>query len=532
MHDILSFRKIEGGCMLKRIIFVLPLVLAIIAQAYAQELFVNKDGSVRNIDTRAMTMTDGGFYLATKKELYRTDDPRSKWEEVFSLPSGENEIGCIGSSRHSLFIGTKRGLYRSQDNGRSWNNIFKTIIPDKSSVLCVAASKYNPSAILLGTERGVFLSNDDGSSWRDIGCNLKNKPIKCIAVSKDVIYAAGSDGLYSKRVAEDVWERIYVRSSLEKNSEEELADSVPVEEYDGSVNCIMFNGSRVYAGIDKKIKFSDDDGRSWKDFARGGLGGVINYILASRKTDDIYCATAKGVYKYDKDKNLWAELYKGMDRSVSTKSILFDGDGEASLWAVTDGGLYRLESGRFAADQYIDIERNLKSLKIIFDNEPTFKQLRQAALNYGDVNPDKIMKWHKESRLRALIPKVSVGYDSNRSTNSEIYTSANKDYVFVGPDDIASGLDVSVSWDLANLIWSDDQTNIDARSRLTTQLRNDILDDLRRAYYERRRLQFDLSANLPKDMKLRFEKELRIQELTQVIDDLTGNYLSEHIRSS
>jgi hypothetical protein len=59
------------------------------------------------------------------------------------------------------------------------------------------------------------------------------------------------------------------------------------------------------------------------------------------------------------------------------------------------------------------------------------------------------------------------------------------------------------------------------------QLRNDILDDLRRVYYERRRIQFELFAMPPKDLKMRFEKETRLQELTQAIDDLTGNYFSE-----
>ena len=80
------------------------------------------------------------------------------------------------------------------------------------------------------------------------------------------------------------------------------------------------------------------------------------------------------------------------------------------------------------------------------------------------------------------------------------------------------------------MIWSADQTSIDVRSRLTTQLRNDILDDLRRAYYERKRLQFDMLTSPSKDAKLRFEKEFRIRELTQALDDLTGNYFSSHLR--
>ena len=201
-------------------------------------------------------------------------------------------------------------------------------------------------------------------------------------------------------------------------------------------------------------------------------------------------------------------------------------------------------------DQYVDIERNIKSLKIMFSNEPTFKELQRAAMKFAEVDPEKIRNWRSQARMKALFPKVSVGLDKNNSTNYQIYTSATKDYIVTGPDDISSGVDVSLSWDIGNLVWSqnqnidglkrtgmiwlwsDDQTNIDVRSRLTTQLRNDILDDLRRAYYERRRLQFEFMQYPPTDLKVRFEKELRIQELTQTIDDLTGNYLSEHIRKA
>ena len=97
-----------------------------------------------------------------------------------------------------------------------------------------------------------------------------------------------------------------------------------------------------------------------------------------------------------------------------------------------------------------------------------------------------------------------------------------------GQDSVDWG--ATVSWELGNLIWNDDQTNIDVRSRLMVQLRNDILDDLRRTYYERKRLQFELMSGPPKDMNAKFEKELRLQELTQAIDDLTGNYFSEHFK--
>ena len=62
------------------------------------------------------------------------------------------------------------------------------------------------------------------------------------------------------------------------------------------------------------------------------------------------------------------------------------------------------------------------------------------------------------------------------------------------------------------------------------ELRDDIMNEVTRTYFERRRLQIDLLASPPQDLKLSLEKELRLQELTADIDALTGNYFSEHLQ--
>jgi len=216
----------------------------------------------------------------------------------------------------------------------------------------------------------------------------------------------------------------------------------------------------------------------------------------------------------------------------SVNRLIFGGEDEKVLLAVTDKGLYTFESGSYLMDKYQDIDKSLKTLKVAFDGEPTFKELQQAAIRYAEVSPEKIKKWRSESKARALLPKVSFGMDRD---TSELWhweggstTKADDDILRPGRDTI--DWDATISWELGDLIWSDDQTNIDVRSRLMVQLRNDILDDLRRAHYERKRVQFELMTNPPRDINLKFEKELRLQELTQAIDDLTGNYFSEHTK--
>jgi len=91
------------------------------------------------------------------------------------------------------------------------------------------------------------------------------------------------------------------------------------------------------------------------------------------------------------------------------------------------------------------------------------------------------------------------------------------------------GWDISLEWDLADLIWNPSQaSSIDTRSKLNTQLRLDILDEINRVYFERIRLKRELSQDNLTEEDL-FKKQLRLLELTAIIDGYTGGYLSKRI---
>ncbi len=518
--------------MFMKVAFAVILVVMLAVPAYSQELWVGKDGNIRNVDSRAMVSDGNLLYLATRNEVYKGTAGNEKWESIFSLAAGDNEVTCLTGRGKNILIGTKRGIFRSEGGGKAWRNVFRTLFADKSNIISLDTSKYDLKKVAAVTAKGIFLSYDLGEHWKDISGNLKNKSLHCIALNKELIYVGGEDGLYVKKEDSDAWERICARSTPERPEGEESEEPAEEPEYRGAVNCIAVKGASVYIGIDEKILYSETGGKDWRDFERQGLGGVINDIIISKKEDKLYCATSKGVFEFDKETSRWRELYKGMDRIRAVNDIELAGEEGRSLWALTEKGVYKFEPGKYTGNQYTDIENSLKTFKIIFDGEPTYTQLAKAAMKFNEVSPDKIAKWRKAAQVRALMPKVSLGMDKHQSTNYEIYTSATRDYVTSGPDDIYNALNFSVSWDLSNLIWSDDQTNIDVRSRLTTQLRNDILDDLRRTYYERKRLQFEIMQSPPQDQRLLFEKQMRIRELTQEIDDLTGNYLTENMRKN
>lgn len=176
-------------------------------------------------------------------------------------------------------------------------------------------------------------------------------------------------------------------------------------------------------------------------------------------------------------------------------------------------------------------EATIKDVLEYFADDPTIQEVQAAAIEYAEVHPDKILKWRRKAKYKALAPTVSFDYVEERDRTATRYLPTSTTY-YMEPHDYDRQWSAGLGWDLSDLIWSTDQTSIDVRSRLMVQLRNDVLDEVTRTYFERRRLQVEMLLSPPEDMKERIEQELRIQELTADIDALTGGYLSRKLKEA
>ena len=61
-------------------------------------------------------------------------------------------------------------------------------------------------------------------------------------------------------------------------------------------------------------------------------------------------------------------------------------------------------------------------------------------------------------------------------------------------------------------------------------MRDDILDEVTKVYFERIRVRTELDNLAIEDKRKRFEKELRLRELTAMLDGLTGGYFSRSVK--
>ena len=187
-----------------------------------------------------------------------------------------------------------------------------------------------------------------------------------------------------------------------------------------------------------------------------------------------------------------------------------------------------LASFVFADENSAPLETQAQDILKRFEGEPSISDVQEAAIKYAEVHPDKIKEWRDAARKKALLPNVSVGLDRYVTDYWHWDSGTNPDTLQKGKD--AVSWDVTMTWDMGELIWNNDQTSIDTRSKLMVELRDDIMNEVTRTYFERRRLQIELLASPPQDLKLSLEKELRIQELTADIDALTGGYFFRKLK--
>jgi len=183
----------------------------------------------------------------------------------------------------------------------------------------------------------------------------------------------------------------------------------------------------------------------------------------------------------------------------------------------------------FADENAASLENQTQDILKKFAGEPTIRDVQNAAIEYAEVNPAKIKEWRDSAAKKALLPNVSVGLDRYATDYWHWDSGTNPDTLQKGKDVVC--WDVRMAWDLGDLIWSSDQTSIDTRSKLMVELRDDIMNEVTRTYFERRRLQINLAALPIQDLKLSIEKELRLQELTADIDALTGGYFSKQLKN-
>jgi ligand-binding sensor domain-containing protein len=468
------------------------------------------------------------IFAGTEKGIFKSEDGGNNWRNVFLTKSSKKAINLLVfdfNHRNAIYAATGSGLFYSFNNGLNWKRIFKGKNYLESDCQALAIL---PSGIYLGTKQGLFTSQNKGRSWRKVSGKLGDSKILKVTYSQDQssIYIVSADGVFKSIDSGKVWTRVFVPRIREEGKEADNDLEGNDEDQEVRLSEIRYlaadpnNPNYLYLATSRGIYESKNGGISWEIFPAYGLLSRDVYFLLFSNQSQFYCISKSGIFYYQ-DSN-WQEL----SFSLSSGKINFMAlDKDLYLYACADKGLFRLSHS-------YNIKRN-DILTGYSQDEPNIAAVQKAAIKYAEVEPEKIARWRKQAVKKAWLPQLSANFGRNTTdlwhweTGSSALGQSGDDLLRRGKDSL--DWDVGLKWDLSELIWSTDQASIDVRSKLMVELRNDLLDEVNKIYFERIRVKMELDNLSIEDRKKRFEKELRLRELTASIDALTGGYFSQQL---
>lgn len=537
--------------LIKVVLFCLSLFISVNAYGGTQNtVWKNAGSGISDSDLKIVKVCPNNpdtVYAASRSAVYKSSNSGRAWKEIFSYRGrgrGVNTITISPSDTNTIFTGTDEGLYTSNDGGLKWKKIYTGIGYLESSVLSVAVDPSNPNAIYIGTRSGLYKTENNEGRWEK-GDNLKSgsviSHIVIDTVQQDTIYAAAADGIYKSLNSGRQWEKVFSVRYSKRDSVGEIMESGAGEDeilrLDIAIRQLLIDpddNTTIYAGTSEGLYITTNAGSGWSKASNTGLiSNNIRSIITGPDTDSIYAATDRGVFRYSL-KGRWESLYKGLTSSSINYLAIepSQSNNAASLWAATGKGLFKTESAKRKTDPNL---RGMSAEDIfsMFNHEPSIEEIMESAIRYAEVHPDKINAWRKAAAKKAWLPSFRVAYGEGKDWQSSSYYYNYSGSNIYKDDDITEGKDdawsVSLSWDFSDLVWNSSQTSIDNRSKLMVQLRDDILNEVTRLYFERRRLQTEMVTAPPGELTEKIDKELRLQELTANIDALTGSYLSKRL---
>ena len=486
----------------------------------------------------------GTLFAAGDRAVYKTEDKAQSWKKVLTVTGQNSRIHSVyvdPVENQNVYVSSSKGLYHSEDFGKHWRLIFKGRLKDKEAVYTVARRPAGPPSLWIASANGLFRQD---IHTREI---IKAEGIPAISIYSVVfpkedtieIILATDKGIYKSPDGAGRWERVdaSVRASEEDENKTKL-EQFDIEEF---YTTPAFSNMVYWRAQDKFLAASSNglleakqDAASWTPVKGENLPDKkINSVAGASQT--YYVATDRGVFKRDPLSEKFIPVSEGLG-SQQVREIVYD-ERNDRLLAATAKGLYRWQ-----APEYLVISPSVPELKTPhpdevlrrFSFEPSIAEVQNAAIQYAEVHPDKINQWRAAAAKKAFLPTLSAHTAATTDQNVDIDRggTADPDKFIMGPKEKSLDWNVTASWDLGNLIWNDDQTSIDTRSRLMVELRDDILSEVTHFYYERRRLQVEMALSPAHDLPLQIEKEIRLSELTANIDGLTGGYFSKRLAAS
>lgn len=509
----------------------------------------SSDGTLTAV---AIHPTDPSRHLiASQKGVYIQWKGRN-WKRIYSLPDPSDFIHQLilqPNAGEKIFLVTEKGaLEINLKTGKSkW--IFQGSGAQRYRIRTMAIHHLDSNQIYLGTDGGLFISGDGGETWLRSFDWPENQPIQLIAflpqnpslfllaTNRELFFSKDGGKTFESGFSLPLPEQGLEDFGLPSDSEKDRVETDSTPRF-SSIAFSTIDHRHLWIGTPEGVFESQDGGIVWQKLPDRGLNDHKIRDLVFSEHSGLIAASSRGVARFLPDQKRWEILPIGLIQSPA--AITLEGiskENKETLLIATGNEVLKWDLNPIEISNsspfFLPSPEQLELLRKLFEREPTIQDVQKAAIDYSGLGNGKIQRWQWGSRMRALIPRLSFGKDFSLGNNIDIDRgSTNNPDVFIeGPETMDKGWNLGLTWELGDFLYSTAQTSIDSRAKLLVELRESILSQVTRIYFERRRVQMEIAFSGGKTQQEYFDFLLRLDELTAQIDALTDGFLSKKLEA-
>ncbi len=464
------------------------------------------------------------YYAATPHGVY--ENKNTRWQSLFTLPDIQDAIVRIDvfDGSPTLWVQTEQAIYKWDPATQKSTRIYASRDEEKKPVsFFVGKEKWR-----VGTAAGIWVSRDEGRTWQKDSGLADHLPVSVIRESSvGLFFSANGDWRLAEENTAQTVLKLFDFHASEENESYDLLET-PEENFiypPQTFFDFIETDEKFYLATAKGV-FQSRNGFDWEALSGSGLrASPVKRIFWNSAAKQLAGFTGDGFFTFDAGSKSWKPQNDGLAKT-ELHALLPLASGR---WISSNpDGLWEWRP----AAPFVPVEAPIAELfNRLLRLEPSARDIHRRVIRYSNTGNMKIKRWHMASRLAAIAPSISLGKDYSDSNNIDIDRAGTNDAdrFIEGPREKDRDMSLDFSWDLGDFLFSSAQTSIDSREKLMVDLRNDLLSEATRLYYERRRLQAEIIHMPAPDEAAHMDRLLRLDELTALIDALTDGYLSKQL---
>ncbi len=181
-------------------------------------------------------------------------------------------------------------------------------------------------------------------------------------------------------------------------------------------------------------------------------------------------------------------------------------------------------------------ERNKSQEKILeriwarFAWEPSLGEVQKIAVKHAFLKRKTVKSWIKRVRSAAWLPDVRVKLDQNQGSELRLKGEPGTSSQWAEKEGDGLSYGVQLTWSFDRLIFDPDELKVNREAHRMVELREEIMHNVTRVFFERRRLQVMNHLRPPRSIRAAALRRLAKERLEGLLDSITGGWYVKELK--